>query len=178
MVLVQLLAMCRGELSAVIVWLMYKWMKQVEMVERCEKYILPLPLLSCEWLMFVKENPGRKKKQIVMACEHLIWVGKQIYHRLCDFCRIDLAFIHWDLMLCDYAVYDMNFSITLIDIVELFSIYVIVLFMTWTLVLPCLIYFRVLSQIVEANFQILKWNPYFDSLQRYCYIFCYEFVIV
>ena len=38
--------------------------KWEEVVERSETDTLPLPLLSCEFWMFVKENPDRKNKKL------------------------------------------------------------------------------------------------------------------
>ena len=43
-------------------------MKQVEMVGRSWRNRLPLPLLSCELLMFMKEHPLPKK-----LCKLLVW---------------------------------------------------------------------------------------------------------
>ena len=63
LVWVRLLAMCRGELSAVIAQLMCKClsMKQVEVAVRSYWNVLPLLLQSCDSWMFVKKSPQRGK---------------------------------------------------------------------------------------------------------------------
>ena len=43
--------------------------KRLELVEKSWRDSLPLPMLSCELWMFVKENPDRKKKYISPLAE-------------------------------------------------------------------------------------------------------------
>ena len=75
---VRLPAMCRGELSAVITRLMSK---------------CPLPLLSRESWMFVKENPDRKKKNssgqtfvLLVFTGMLLCFWYQKFNHRCDNC--------------------------------------------------------------------------------------------